>query len=373
MNSKHFNNLYSFSFLVKNIEYGQFLKSVKIFKDVTGAKFAVDKFIFSNEAIDLNSKLLEKVKITLYQNTSKHYKMIYSIDATISKIVIEDDNIIVFIESDYKTTLFHKNGVSITQENSTLEASVKKYVDKINEFYKFKNPIKLDFNYRKNVNNYNYENMIFPIKNNHFSVIEQILKTYFILNSPFYFFFDDYSFHDPKTPATLNIYDLTNIKVLRAVILKDLGSTAKPQFRSSGTYYNLNKLYTAERVQKLYNTVFDYAQLKSNKKWSFRNAFRYANVPDTPTNAKKRTELLKDFYKKSFRYYRYTINDIDVTKFILGNRYVDDTTEAKIQYSQAIIDAEYQFYRVGMTDIIKNADKFSNTMAVLINFTTLSN
>ncbi len=372
MNTKHVNNLYSFSFMVNNVEYSTHLKRVIINKDVTRTQFTVDKYVFNDKATDLFDLILSKVEVKISHNVNEHYVPIFSLQGLISKVVLKNGEIVVFIESEQKISWLRKNGVSLTTENSTLDSAFKKYVKKIDEFYKHKNQTAVIYNYNKNINKFAYENLLFPIKDNHFAVAQSLLKTYFILNAPFYFFIDDYNFTDKQHPVTVNFYDLTNIKSLRAVMFDDLNSDMKPVLQGSGTYYNSGVYFNVDKIQKIYNLITGYGALKSDSQWNSENRFMYAGEPDSVNNAKQRLDLMKQFYKKAVKYYKYALTDIDITKFIIGNRFVEANPSAVYQYSQAIVEAEYRFYAVNRTDIIKNSGKNGVSMMVTVNMTAIS-
>ena len=371
--TKHVNNLYSFSFMIKNVEFGVYLKRVIVHKDVTKSKFVIDRYVFDIKAAELFEHVLSDVEIKLFHNINKNYKPIYKIKGMISKVVTKDNEVVVFIETIQKISWLRKNGISYTAEHSTLDSTFKKYVKQIDSYYKHKTPTKVVYNYDKNINKFKYENMLFPIKSNHFNVAESILKTYFILNTPFYFFLDDYNFTDIQHPVTINFYDLTKIKSLRAVMFKDLNSTQKPIFHGSGTYYNSNVFFNVDKMQKMYDLPSKkFSNLKNKESWKSENKFMYVSEPDSEANAKQRATHMKNFYKKAVKYHKFALTDIDITKFTIGNRFVDFHPNAKYQYSQAIIEAEFKFYTVDTTDIIKNNKKYSTAMMVAVNMTTIS-
>jgi len=373
MTKHQFHNLYSFSFKVDNVEYGQWLDSVKIKKDVTGNKFVEDTFIFKKDATDLLNMMLQPANIEISINRSNSYEPIMRVSGIISKVFMKDDKIILFFESDQKINWMRKNGVSITCEQCTVKDALQKYIDKIDSFYKHKSKTLFFINYEKNINKHKYENILIPIQNNHFETFEKIARTYFLVNAPFYLFIDDYNFTDVNHPVSMNVYDLSDIKSLRAVMVKDLNTSTRPLFKSSGTYYDSKVYYNVTNMQKFNHTVYSYTSLKNINKLDPKNRFKYNDVPDTIKAAENRQQLAKDFFSKAAQFYKYEIQDIDVTKFQLGYRFVDDTSSTRIQYAQAIVDVEYKFLTSGTQDTIENKDEFVNQMTVFVKFTTISN
>ena len=373
MTKHQFLNLYSISFKINNVEYGQWLDSVKIKKDVTGNKFVEDMFIFRNEATDLLNMMLQPADLEISINRSNSYEPIIRISGIISKVFMKNDKIILFFESNQKINWMRKNGVSITCESCTVKDALQKYIDKIDNYYKHKSKTLFFINYEKNINRYKYENLLIPIQNNHFETFEKIAKTYFLVNAPFYLFIDDYNFTDTSHPVSINVYDLSDIKSLRAVMVKNLNTSSAPIFKGSGTYYDSRIYYNVTNVQKFNSLIYNYANLKYQYALDIKNRYKYNEVTDTITAAETRQQLAKDFYSKAAQYYKYEMQDIDVTKFQLGYRFVDDTSNTKIQYAQAIVDVEYRFLTSGVQDVLEHKDNFVNQMTVFIKFTTISN
>ena len=373
MTKHQFLNLYSFSFKIDNVEYGQWLDSVKIKKDVTGNKFVEDMFVFKKDETDLLNMMLKPADIEISINRSNSYEPIVKISGIISKVFKKDEKIILFFESNQKINWMRKNGVSITSESCTVKDILQKYIEKIDDFYKHKTKTLFFINYEKNINKYKYENILMPIQNNHFEVFEKTARTYFLTNAPFYLFIDDYNFTDTSHPVSINIYDLSDIKSLRAVMVKELNTSTRTLLKSSGTYYDSKIYYNVANVQKFNNSIYNYANLKHRHKFDSKNRFKYNDAPDTVDAAENRQQLAKDFFDKAAQFYKYEIQDIDVTKFQLGYRFVDDTSSTKIQYAQAIVDVEYKFLTSGVQDSIENKGEFVNQMAVFVKFTTISN
>jgi len=369
---KQFLNLYSISFKIQGQEYGSLLEQLIIKKDVTNNKFVEDKFIFKYDAMDLLSASFASVDIEIAINQSSAYKTIYKNSGFISKTQKVNSKIVIFVEMRQKTNWLRKNGVSLTIEHATARDALKKYIEKIDSFYKHKHKTLFNINNDKNLNKFKYENLLFPIKKNHFDVIEKFAKQYFILNAPYFLFFDDYNFTDKQHPVSVNIYDMSNIKSLRATLASDLNSHSAPLLKKTLPYYDGNTLYKVNLVQKIPDLKYTYSKLKPKDKLEPANRFLHNTTLDTEDNVAVRQKLAKEFYSKSSVYHRYSIHDIDVTKLIIGNRYVDDTSDAKIQYTQGIIDATFRFAVTGHQDAIKNKGDFVNQATVIADFTALS-
>jgi len=372
MADKQFLNLYSVSFKIGGQEYGHLLDEVLIKKKVTKDRFVEDKYVFRYEATDLLSKLFAVTDIEISLNQSSVYKTIYKNTGFISKAQLVKNKIVVFIEMQQKPNFLRKNGVSITAEHITAYDALKKYVEKIDTFYKHKYKTQVTLNYDKNLNKFKYPALLFPIKDNHFKIIQNFAKNYFILNAPYYLFFDDYSFTDKQHPVSLNLYDLSNIKALRAVMASSLNTNAVPLLQSTGNYFDGNVLYNVDLVQKISDLYNTYSMIKPSDKLLPENRFVYNSVLDNEDNVAKRQQLTKEFYSKSSVYHKYNAHDIDITKLNIGFRYVDDISEAKIQYTQAIIEVDIRFVMTGAQDTLKNKNEFINQAVAIADFKTIS-
>ncbi len=373
METKQFLNLYSISFRVGDVEFGHQLRSVKIHKNVTNTHFVEDLYIFDKTAVDLFNALLAEATVEISINRSGSYRKIYKSKGIISKVEYNDEKIYVFFETYQKLNWMRKNGVSIVCEHATVKEGAQKFVDKVDYFYKHKNKTLFWINFEKNINNYRYENLFFPIKKNNFDTVYQICKNYFILNSPFYLFLDDYNFDENIKPVALNIYDLSEIKSLRAVLLSDLHTSTRPLVKTTGSYYDTKAYYNIEKMQRFDNNNNNYSHLKPTFQLDPENRFKYNEVPDTEQQAVLRQKKNKMFFAKAARYYKYELQDFDLTKFKIGYRFVDDTSNAKIQYAQAIVDAEIRFYAAGKHDVIENRGEAANQFLITAKFTTITN
>jgi len=374
MNTKRTLNLYSISFRIGDIEYGHQLKSIQMHKNVTGAHFVEDKFIFDKTASDLLNMTLSSVSLEISLNKNGSYEKIYKNKGIISKVMHnENGDIILFFETDQKINWMRKNGVSITSEQSTVKEAVEMFVEKVDKFYKHEKPTNLFINYEKNINKHKYENLLFPIKKSNFDTLTQICKTFYIINSPFYIFLDDYHFDKSLAPISLEFYDLSNIKSLRAVLLTDLNTSAYPTLKTINNYYDSNVYFDIEKMQKFNIRSDSYSFLKPFSKLDSENRFKYNVVQDKLDLAQMRQDNSKRFFSKATTYYRYQMRDFDLTKFKIGYRYVDDTSSAKSQYVQAIVDAKIYFYTTGKADVIENKGSTENQFTVATEFTTISN
>lgn len=368
MNTTHkHGNLYSFSFKVNNVEYGHHLKKVIIDKKVSTNNFVEDTYIFDDKATKLINSVLSPVSITLTNNTSSSPTIIYKSEGYISQVKPGDD-ITVYYESNYKTDWFRKNGVSIAVEHKNIKDVLNEYIEKIDSFYKHKDKTKFNFNYTKNINKHIHENIVISNLNNHFKNLKHLAKKYYLLDSPYYLFFDEYDFVDKSTNFSVNVYDLSNIKSLRASLFSELKSTTRPLFQKAGVYYDGTIEYKINKLQQFYDTTGTYSGINYTGKWDPKNRFQHTTVHGTIPDAQKRAKNIKEFYKKINRYQSYKIDDIDITKFVIGNRFVDDESSAKIQYSQAIVDTKFTFESTGAQDAIKHQAKFINNMKVKVDF-----
>ena len=370
---KKFLNLYSISFKIGDVDYGFYLQSMRIRKNVAGEHYADNVFIFDKQAYELINNILNEATLTISINTSDNYKIIYSTKGIVSRAFYKDEKIYLYFDTHEKINWMLKNGVSITTQMMDLKSSVKQFIEKVDSFYSHKNKTIFSINTEKNLNRFKYEALLFPIKKSNFDTLQEICKTYYLINMPFYIFLDDFDFVNSESPISVNVYDLSEIKTLRAVTISDLHTSSLPVLTHNDTYYDIKTVYNVEHMQKFNNSIYNYSYLKPQYRLDPSNRFKYNDVPDSESLAALRQENNKEFFSKAAHFFKYKIQDIDITKFLLGYRFVDDTSSAKIQYAQAIVDAEFIFSAAGKQDVLENKGNVNNQFTIFVNFTTITN
>ena len=319
-----------------------YLISFTIRKQAANNFFAEDFLYFRPELLNaIHFMTNDELSLRIYYiDLGDHTSLIYENDYVISKIEqLKSGAVRFYIESSRKLLWKRRATHSIILDNVTCREAMQKYIEKFDE--KFNTKTELYFSNSENINNHKYEKILLPLRKNYKNLVD-IAKKYYVLNSPFYIFFDEYNFGDKYKDYRwfrVGVYDFSKPEQLRA------------NAASGGDQMNSFEGLTILRTKPFETSYIDESFI-SRESWikepnsyvpkaiqtedmQTNKLVKYA--PDTINNALKRQENQKKLFGRMPSVTVFSVADFDVRQLKLGNRLLAEQAIKKSQYYYNII------------------------------------
>lgn len=332
----------------KNGDLSPYLTSFTIYKQASKKFFAEDFLTFRPDILRA-IYFMPNETITLrifYVDLGDHTSLIYENNYIISKIEQLKSGVVRFYIESLRKLLWKRRAThSMVLDNVTCREAMQKYIDKFDSTFETKT--EFYFSNSENINEFKYEKIFLPLRKN-FKNLVDIAKKYYVLNSPFYIFFDEYNFgknYKEYQWFRIGVYDFSNPSQLRANSaigesqmnsFEGLSLIRVRPFKTSDIDESfISRESWIKEPNSYVSKTFKPQEAQSNK------LVKYA--PDSIDNALKRQENQKKLFEKTPSVATLSVDDFNVEKLKIGYRILAEKEVKKSQYYYNIIQTNLTF------------------------------